>query len=598
ERHADQDQGVLHVRSDGQPPRILIDPNTLDADGLVSLDWWKPSPDGSVVAFGLSRAGDEMSTLHLLDTDSGRWRPLEIPGKCRLSGWTPDGSAFLYSRLLDPADPYSRAVLWHEMGQHPRHDRLITRQEEPSRIPFGTLSRNGRWIFLGLSDGWSRNDLKVLNVAQWKADPDTPLATISEGREGRFEPWFVIDDTAYIYTTLDAPNGRMMAMDLRTPTMENWETIVPQRDDAVLQSASRAMGMVILTWEKDATTSFQRIRPDGSMIGPITLPGLGSARISTDPDHRKAYLSYASYNEPRTIYRVNLVTDQRTLWARPKVPVNPDNIVVAREWATSPDGTRVPMFVIHHRDVTPGDGPHPTLIYGYGGFNISLTPGFYATNFPWYDAGGVYVVANLRGGGEYGEDWHRDGMLESKQNVFDDLYACAEHLISEGWTDPEHLAVMGGSNGGLLTGVAATQRPELWSGVVSAVPLLDMLRYHKFLMARFWVPEYGSAENPEQFAWLRAYSPYHHIEKNRKYPAMLILAGENDSRVHPLHARKMAARMQWATTDDPTAEPVLLLVERDAGHGQGKPKSMRVQNLADRWAFIMWQTGLCKGSTP
>ena len=598
ERRAGQDQGVLMVRHQGGDPRVLIDPNQLDDAGLISLDWWTPNPDGSIVAFGLSRSGDEMSTLHLLETASGQWLPLEIPGKTRLSGWTPDGGAFLYSRLLDPEDPYSRAILWHEMGRHPRHDPIIAQQEEPSRIPFGSLSRNGRWIMLGLSDGWSRNDLQVLNTAQWQADPETTPTDIAQDLEGRFEPWFVRNDTAYIYTTHQAPNGRLMSIDLKQPSVDTWQTIVPEQARAVLKGGSQAKGMLIISWQKDATTQFQRIRPDGSIIGDIQLPGLGSARMSTEPDQRIGYFSYTSYNEPRTIYRVDLVTGTRSIWARPEVPVDPTTVVVEREWATSPDGTKVPMFVIHRSDVNPADGPHPTLIYGYGGFNISMTPGFYATNFPWYDAGGVYVVANLRGGGEYGEEWHRQGMLESKQNVYDDLYACAEHLIKQGWTDSKHLAVMGGSNGGLLTGVAATQRPELWNAVISSVPLLDMLRYHRFLMARFWVPEYGNAENPEQFPWLRAYSPYHNIERGRNYPAMMIIAGENDSRVHPLHARKMAARMQEATAGNDDAGPILLQVERDAGHGQGKPMHMRIRNLADRWSFIMWKTGLCEGSAP
>jgi len=267
-------------------------------------------------------------------------------------------------------------------------------------------------------------------------------------------------------------------------------------------------------------------------------------------------------------------------------------VIVRRVHATSKDGTKVPMFVVHRKDLDTSR-PHPTLLYGYGGFNISMTPRFISTNFPFYDAGGIYVVANLRGGGEFGESWHRAGMLESKQNVYDDLYACAEMLIAEGLTSPAQLAVMGGSNGGLLTGVAVTQRPELWSAAISAVPLLDMLRYHRFLMARFWVPEYGSSEDPEQFEWLRAYSPYHNVEQGRDYPAVMFTAGENDTRVHPLHARKMAALMQAATSADAATEPILLQVERDGGHGQGKPLRLRIEEAADRWAFIFWQTGIC-----
>ena len=600
ERREDQNQGVLMVRAHGQPPRILVDPNTLDEGGLVSLDWWEPSPDGNLLAFGISRGGDEMSTLHLLKTSTGEWTPLEISGKASISGWTPEGDAFLYSKLQDPTDPYTRTILWHTLGRHPRHDPVIATQTEPGRIPFGTLSRNGRWILLGLTDGWSSNDLWAVETAVWEKTGEIKRHAIATGLDAKFRPQAVLEDTLYMSTTLDAPNGTLHAVDLKSPQQSNWRTIIAQRENAVLQGVSRSKGMFVVTWEKDATTWMNRIRPDGSLVGPITLPGLGSASISTDPDTLRAYMSYTSYNEPRTVYMVDLKTDTRTVWARPEVPVDASKVVVRREWATSKDGTRIPMFLVHHSDVKPHspEGPHPTLIYGYGGFNISLTPRFYATNFPWYDAGGVYVVANLRGGSEYGESWHRSGMLESKQNVFDDLYACAQHLCSEGWTDPEHLAVMGGSNGGLLTGVAVTQRPDLWSAVVSSVPLLDMLRYHQFLMARFWVPEYGSAEDPTQFQWLKAYSPYHNVHKGTEYPAVLINAGENDSRVHPLHARKFAAMMQWANQGRENAAPVLLRVEHDAGHGQGKPLSKRIESLADTWSFIMWRTGVCSGANP
>ena len=598
ERKIGENQASLFVREHGGEPRTLINPNTLDADGLISLDWWVPSPDGSLVAFGISRAGDEMSILHVLKTATGDWTPLEIPGKARLSSWTPNGDGFVYSLLSDPKDPYSRTAKWHTIGRHTRHDQTIVTQSEPSRIPYASLSRNGKWLILGLTNGWGVNDLWVASAEDWKRDGTLNRIPLAVDIAASFRAQAVIGDTLYLQTTHEAPNGNLFAVDLHSPNREDWVEIVPEHSDQVLQGASRAPGMLVLTWEKDAVTVFERIRVDGSIIGPIALPGLGSAGISTEYDSLTAYMSYTSYNEPRTIYRVDLATATRMTWARPEVAVDPSEIVVEREWAVSKDGTRVPMFVIHHRDVTPTNGPHPTLIYGYGGFNISMTPYFSSTNFPWYQAGGVYVVANLRGGNEYGEAWHRDGMLGSKQNVFDDLYACAEHLIAGGWTLPENLAVMGGSNGGLLTGVAVTQRPELWNAVVSSVPLLDMLRYHQFLMARFWVPEYGSSEDPEQFGWLKAYSPYHNIEMGKKYPSVLIKAGENDSRVHPLHARKMAARMQWAVRDVEDSNPVLLWVEHDAGHGQGKPLSMRIEALADTWSFIMSQTGLCQEETP
>ncbi len=599
ERAAGANQSVLKVRPAGgteADDRVLIDPNTLDDGGLISLDWWRPTIDGSKVAFGISRAGDENSILHVLRTADGTWTETEIPGKIRFGGWTPDGSAFLYSMLTDLDDAYSRVVRWHEIGTHPRHDPTLATQTEPQRIPWGSLSRDGRWIMLGLSDGWSRNDLWVAHVGEWRSTGELRRLTVAEGLDGKFSPQAVVGDRMVMSSTLDAPNGCLFTVDLEHPSQDRWVPLVAEREDAVLQGASYARGLLVLTYEEDASTRLERMTLAGERFDPIELPGLGSAGISMNPDSTRAFVSYTSYNEPRTIYECDLVEGRLgAIWARPDVPVDPESVVVRRMHATSKDGTKVPMFVVHRKDLDTSR-PHPALLYGYGGFNISMTPRFISTNFPFYDAGGIYVVANLRGGGEFGEAWHRAGMLESKQNVYDDLYACAETLIASGLTSPAQLAVMGGSNGGLLTGVAVTQRPELWSAAISAVPLLDMIRYHRFLMARFWVPEYGSSEDAEQFEWLRAYSPYQNIEKGRKYPAVMFTAGENDTRVHPLHARKMAARMQAATGSDPATEPILLQVERDGGHGQGKPLRLRVEEAADRWAFIFWQTGICTSS--
>ena len=597
ERAAGANQSILKVRGpggDGSTDRVLLDPNTLDANGLISLDWWRPTIDGSKVAFGISRAGDENSILHILNTKDGGWTETEITGKVRFGGWTPDGSAFMYSQLADLQDAYSRVLRWHEIGTHPRQDPILATQTEPQRIPWGSLSRDGRWFMFGLSDGWSRNDLWVAHVPSWRSTGRLDRVTVAEGIDARFSPEVVVGDRMVMSTTEDAPNGRLVMVDLEHPDRSSWTDLAPERSDAVLQGASYARGVLMTTYEQDASTRIERMRLDGRRLESIQLPGLGSAGISTNPDSTRAFVSYTSYNEPRTIYECDVVEGKLgSIWARPDVPVDPDTVIVRRMHATSKDGTKVPMFVVHRKDLDPSR-PHPTLLYGYGGFNISLTPRFISTNFPFYDAGGIYVVANLRGGGEFGEAWHRAGMLESKQNVYDDLYACAEMLISKGLTASDRLVVMGGSNGGLLTGVAVTQRPELWSAVISSVPLLDMLRYHRFLMARFWIPEYGSSDDPEQFEWLQAYSPYQNVEEGRRYPAVMFTAGENDTRVHPLHARKMAALMQAATASDPETEPILLQVERDGGHGQGKPLRIRVAEAADRWAFIFWQTGICR----
>lgn len=589
-----QNQGVLYVRDglDGTP-RELLDPNTLDAEGLISLDWYVPSQDGALLAFGLSRAGDEMATLHLMHTATGMWLSDEIPGKVSIAGWAPDGKGFLYSRLEDPSDAYSRVIKWHEVGRNERHDPTLFRQEEPSRIPFGSLSENGRWLLHGVTDGWSRNDLWAVDFDRWRRDGSLQKVPIAVGLDGRFRPITTLGDTVWMSSTHEAPNGTVWSVDLNFPEPEHWKMVIPERKDVVLRGVSHARGMLVARYIENAITRFQRYRMDGTALGALDTPGPGSASLSTEDDRVEAFLSYSSYNEPRTIYRVDLTTGDREIWERPEVPVDPDSVSVTQVFTTSNDGTRVPYFLVHHKDVTP-NGDNPCLIYGYGGFNISMEPRFVSTYYPWLNAGGVIAVANLRGGGEYGEAWHRAGMLESKQNVFDDLYSIAGQLIKDRWTTPERLAVMGGSNGGLLTGVAATQRPDLFACAISNVPLLDMIRYHQFLMAKFWVPEYGSSEDAEQFEWLRAYSPYHNIEEGRKYPAMLITAGENDSRVHPLHARKMAARMQARAANDHDEKPILLWVNRDAGHGSGKPLDLRIRDVVDTWSFIMWQTGLCK----
>ncbi len=597
EREGDENQAILYVREghDGEP-RVLIDPNTLDERGLYSLDWHVPSQDGSLLAFGISYAGDEMTVLHVLDVTTGRWLADEIPGKAYLAGWMPDNSGFLYGVLDDPNDAYSRALRFHTLGQHPRlpHENpLLLKQREPSKIPGAALSRDGRWIIETEFNGWSKQNLWVIDAQKWFASgfEEIERTPIAVDLDARFSPQAIVDDTLYMFTTLGAPNGMIYAVDLRNPDPNFWLPIIREKENAVLREVDEARNMLIASYQRNATSVLEAYTLDGTPLGVIELPGLGSASISTHHDRTEAFISYTSFNEPRSIYRVNLTRRRHLdLWARPDVPVDPDLIDVKQEWTTSKDGTRVPMFIVHKKGLSL-NGDQPTLLYGYGGFNVSQTPYFAATLFPWLEAGGVYAVANLRGGGEFGESWHRDGMLERKQNVFDDLYACAEYLIESGYTNPDRLAVMGGSNGGLLTGVAVTQRPDLFTAAISAVPLLDMLRFHHFLMARFWVPEYGDPDDPEQFRWLRAYSPYHNIKEGESYPAILFTAGENDNRVHPLHARKMAAAMQAMAANDPDEKPILLWVERESGHGSGKPLHLRIRDVADRWAFIMWQTG-------
>ncbi|MDA1007857.1 MAG: prolyl oligopeptidase family serine peptidase [Planctomycetota bacterium] len=595
ERTGRQNQAVLKVRAiDGTESRVLIDPNTLDARGLTSLDWWNPSKDGTLLAFGTSQSGSEMSELHLLVVATGAMLTDTISGKVDFGGWTPANDAFVYSALRDVKDPYSRESRWHVVGSDPAKDLILVKQDDPKRIPYVGLSEDGRWFFVGLTDGWQRNDLWIASTSAFLSSGTLTRIPIAVGLDGQFEPQVDFEERFVMRTTLDAPKGKLLAVDFHHPESAHWKTVVAERADAVLTGSSRTTNAMLVTWEKDVHSEVSIHNQDGAATGAMTLPGLGSATVSANHQGFDAFVSYTSYNCPRTILHFNTPSGASTTWAQPAVPADLSSISVTQHFTPSKDGTKIPYFIICNKDVKP-TGANPCLLYGYGGFNVSLTPYFQSTIIPWLSRGGVYVVANLRGGAEYGEAWHQAGMQAKKQNVFDDLYAVANALTSQGWTNAAHLAIEGGSNGGLLTGVAVTQRPELFSCAISAVPLLDMLRFHKFLIAQYWVPEYGSSDDAAAYPWLKAYSPYQNVKSGRKYPAVLFTAGENDSRVHPLHARKMAALLQSVAANGPE-DPILLWVDRDAGHGQGKPLALRVRDEVDQWSFVMWQTGLCESA--
>ena len=598
-REGTENQARIFVR-DGHAgtPRLLLDPNNLDAKGLVTIAWTEPDPAGKLLAFGMYRAGDENSTLYVLDVDSGRWLADEIPSKVGGVDWLPDSTGFFYRNLESVKDPYSGQVKFHRLGSHPRQDVLLFRQytkEQNAKLattygPGFSASEDGRWGLLSYATGTSTNDLWAIDLDRWGRTGDFVKTDVIVGSESTSRGP-VLGDTLFLHTTDGAKNGRVVALDLNSPAREGWKTLIPERKDVSIRGVSLARGILVVSLLKDAATRIELYTLDGKPLGELPLPGIGSAYLSTSQDRTEAFLTYTSFNEPSGVYRVDLATKKVELWERPKVPVDPSIVEVKQVFVPSKDGTKVPMFLVYRKGLEL-DGNNPTLLYAYGGFNVSQTPTFSATLFPWFEAGGVYALAGLRGGGEYGDSWHEAGMLEKKQNVYDDFIAAAEWLVAQKYTSPAKLAVSGGSNGGLLTGAVLTQRPELFGAVISAVPLLDMLRYQTFLMARYWIPEYGSAENADQFRFLRAYSPYQNVKKGTKYPAVLLTAGENDSRVHPLHARKMAALLQASTASDPAQKPILLWVDRDAGHGQGKPLALRVRDVADQRMFLMWQLGM------
>ena len=604
-REGNENQARIFLREGlAGAPKLLLDPNTLDAKGLVTISWFEPDQAGKLLAFGMYRAGDENSTLYVLDVDSGRWLADEIPGKVGGVDWLPDSTGFFYRNLESVKDPYSGQVMFHRLGTHPRQDVRLFRQytkEQDAKLAttygpaFGT-SEDGRWGLLSYATGTSTNDLWAIDLDRYFRTGEFVKTDVIVGSESTSRGP-ILGDTLFLHTTDGAKNGRVVAVDLNAPARAGWKTLVPERKEVTIRGVSLARGILVVSLLKDAATRIELYAPDGKPLGELPLPGIGTAYLSTSQDRTEAFLTYTSFNEPPGVYRVDLATKKVELWERPKVPVDPSIVEVKQVFVTSKDGTKVPMFVVHRKGLKL-DGSNPTLLYAYGGFNVSQTPSFSATMFPWFEAGGVYALAGLRGGGEYGDAWHEAGMLGKKQNVFDDFVAAAEWLIAQKYTKPEKLAVAGGSNGGLLTGAVLTQRPDLYAAVVVGVPLLDMLRYQSFLMARYWVPEYGSAENADQFRFLRAYSPYHNVKKGTKYPAVLLTAGENDARVHPLHARKMAALLQASTASDPVAKPVLLWVDREAGHGQGKPLALRVRDVADQRMFLMRQLGMLPKESP
>jgi prolyl oligopeptidase len=393
----------------------------------------------------------------------------------------------------------------------------------------------------------------------------------------------------YIRTNVEASTYGLYLTDPERPARESWRVVVPPRLDAVLDGVLLTRRRLALAYLERASSRLVLADLDGANPHEVPLPALGSLfGWGGEPDGEELFFGFSSYTMPPSIYRIDLASGRETLWRRVEADLEPDRFEVRQVVYPSRDGTRVTMFVVHPRDIVL-DGSNPTYLTGYGGFNISMSPGFSRSLLLWLEHGGVVAVPNLRGGGEYGEAWHQGGMLGRKQNTFDDFIAAAEYLIRERYTSSHRLAIAGGSNGGLLMGAALTQRPELFRAVVIQVPLLDMLRYHRFRIARLWIPEYGSADDPEQFRWLRAYSPYHHVRDGVAYPAVLLATAESDTRVDPLHARKMAARLQAATA---SGHPVLLRLESQAGHGAGKPVSKVLEELVDSWSFVFAQLGV------
>jgi prolyl oligopeptidase len=588
-RQGNQNQPILYVRAGaGGPERVLLDVNLLAGDGTVALDWWYPSRDGRLVAYGISQNGSEQSTLHVRDVAAGK-DLADVIERTRYASvaWLPDASGFYYTRyprlgsVPKEQENYNRHVFFHKLGADPALDPKVFGEGRAAEDMMSvSISPDGRWLAVTIFQGWAKSEIFVRD---------------NEAKDPRFVPLVekvpaifnitLRNDRFYLRTNHDAPRYRLYRVDPVKLQREDWAEIVPQGPD-VLEGVAAVGDTLVAEYMRDASSRLRLLQGDGKLLEEVTLPALGTvAGLGGEWDGTELFYGFQSFTVAPSVYRIDLKTRKQELWGRVPTDIDATRYVVEQVKFASRDGTQVPMFLVHKRDFVK-TGKVPTLLYGYGGFNISLTPSFATTRFLFLERGGLLAIANLRGGGEYGEDWHRAGMLDKKQNTFDDFLAAAQWLQSSGCTDRDHLAIQGGSNGGLLVGAAVTQRPDLFKAVVCQVPLLDMTRFHKFLIARLWVPEYGNPDDPDHFKWIHAYSPYQKVRAGTEYPAILFTTAAADSRVDPLHARKMAARVQAATRG---SGRVLLRQETRAGHGAGKPRGLTLDEQTDIWSFLFWQ---------
>ncbi|MPZ62109.1 MAG: prolyl oligopeptidase family serine peptidase [Propionibacteriales bacterium] len=603
-RTADQEHGVLHTVEPDGTERVLIDPMRLDPDGTTTLDAYHPSPDGTLLAYQLSEGGTEESTIRVMDVETTEVIDGPID-RTRFSpvAWFPDGSGFYYVRQLDPAGlpederQYHRRVRLHRIGQDPADDAMVFGEAQDKEYIWSvSLSRDGRWLIVTGSRGTDpRTDVFIADLAE--GDPASPrFETVQQDVDAQTSMGVGIDGRLYVWTDLDSPRGRLLVTDPATPAREHWRPLIDEDPEAVLTDFAildrLERPLLVVAWTRHAVGELTlHDLGTGERLDTVPLPGLGSvAGVRGRYDGgSEAWFTFTGHVSPPVVYRLDGRDRRVTEWARPPGTLPEVSGIETRlvDYG-SYDGPTVRMFVIARADQ---DGPRPTILYGYGGFGISMAPAYNAGALAWVEAGGVYAVACLRGGGEEGEDWHRAGMLEHKQRVFDDFHAAGEWLCDEGWTTPERLGISGGSNGGLLVGAALTQRPDLYRSVVCSAPLLDMVRYEQRGLGRFWSGEYGSAKDPDQLRALLAYSPYHRVQEGLAYPASLFTVFESDTRVDPSHARKMCAALQSATAADPATHPILIRVETDVGHG-ARAVSRSVELAADTLAFHAWSTGL------
>jgi prolyl oligopeptidase len=587
-RKATENQYVVYTRESlNGADELLLDPNPISEDHTTSAVLLDISHDGSLIAYGLRQGGVDETTLRLRSVPAKQDLPDRWPPARYFSvSFKHDLSGLYYVKMLNEGP----RLYYHTMGSDTASDKVVFGEKFGATYGGGCdISENGRWLYCQFSKGSSAD---VVEVFAKDLSRDGPFVPLISGIDARFDVQ-IGGDRMYAQTNWKAPNGRIIAFS--TPDAmegraapETWQEVVPERA-SVMDSFSLIGGRLIASWLENVHSKVEVFTAEGKPVREIVLPSLG---IASGPyghwDSNESFYYFNSFGQPQTIYRYDVADADQSVWFRAQIPFDPSTVEVKQVWYASKDGTKVPMFIAYKKGLKL-DGSHPALLTGYGGFNLPQLPVTSATALAWLDLGGVYALANLRGGGEFGEAWHKAGMLDKKQNVFDDFIAAAEYLIREKYTRGSKLAIWGGSNGGLLVGAALTQRPDLFQAVVCVAPLLDMVRYDQFKVAKFWVPEYGSAADPEQFKVLYKYSPYHHVDKGAKYPAVMLVTGDADTRVDPLHARKMAARLEASTG---SGRPVLLHYDTKAGHSAGLPVDKQIETTADELAFLVWQLGI------
>ncbi len=585
-----QNQSVLYYVDHLQDqPKVLLDPNTWSKDGTVAIAGLAISDNGQWVAYGQSEAGSDWSTWRIKHIESGKILDEELKWiKFSNAAWTRDHRGFFYSRFDEPQPGqkyqslnFNQKVYYHRIGTPQSEDVLVyARPDHPEWSLGASVSDDGRFLLITCRKGTSAlHKVFMRDLNEPYAMPTELVGNFD------FEYSFVGNDDQWLYFKTDnnAPKGRVIAIDYLNPKSESWKEIIPQTDDS-LRGVNIVGNLLVCTYLKDARTQVKMHRMNGQFVREVQLPGIGAASgFSGRASDLETFYMFSSFATPPTIYRYDMLTGESEMFRQAKVDMNPSEYEVKQVFYPSKDGTKIPLFITHKKGIKL-DGTHPTLLYGYGGFNIPMTPSFSVARIAWLEMGGIYAVACLRGGGEYGKEWHLAGTKLRKQNVFDDFISAGEFLIKEGYTSTPKLAIQGGSNGGLLVGACMTQRPDLFGACLPAVGVMDMLRFQKFTAGRYWTDDYGSSDNPEEFKALFAYSPYHNLKEGTKYPATLVTTADTDDRVVPGHSFKFIARLQHCQAGP---SPVLARIETRAGHGAGKPTSKMIEEIADQYAFLV-----------